>query len=646
MRIKFTRSRLGTRILIWSFVPTTIILFAVAVTIFYAYQRVTEDLVVGRNEQLTRLSARQLSEDLNQYVSTLTVLTRSADLYSANPARQAQILQQSTNQLLVFDAGVLVLDSSGRVTVAPTEQPDLVGQNWSDSSFFRQILRSGGQSGEPAYSNILQAGQADMQVIAVAVPILNAQQNFRGALVGLFRLGASNYSAFYGGIVKLRLGEAGSPYLVDGNGWVIYHPDETQIGSDYHTQPVVQQVARRQAGYLHARDASGRETLASYAPIPGTPWGLVDEENWNDLLASSRGYGQFLMILLGLGIIIPTLVVTFGVRQITEPVAKLIEGAKEISGGQYGQQIHVHTGDELEDLTTQFNRMSEELRESYAQLEDRVAARTQELATLNRIAAVASRSLNLEEVMHAALEETIQALKLDLGAAFNLEEDGEHLRLITGCNLPPDFPYHTQDRPYKGSAMEIAANAGLPMAWSSVEFPDVATRAWLEKVGVRQVITVPLLAKSKLVGVFNLGTRQIHDLSPEECSLLASIGQQIGVAVENTHLYRQAEETATLAERTRLARELHDSVTQSLYSVTLFAEAAASQLAADHLLIAREHLEELRDTAQEALREMRLLIFELRPPSLEQNGLSAAIQERLEAVEARRGYPEQVPGRR
>ncbi len=364
---------------------------------------------------------------------------------------------------------------------------------------------------------------------------------------------------------------------------------------------------------------------------------MVDEENWNDLLAASRGYGQFLLLLLGLGIVIPTLVVMFGVRQITEPVAKLIDGAQEISGGKYGQQIHVHTGDELEDLTTQFNRMSTELRESYAQLEERVAARTQELATLNRIAEVASRSLNLEEIMQAALDETLQALKMELGVAFNLEEHSQHLRLIAGRNLPPDFPYLTQERAYAGSAMEMAANAGKPLAWPVEEFPDVAARSWLAQTGVAQVVTVPLLAKGKLVGVFNLGSSQVHELSLEECDLLASISQQIGVAVENAHLYRQAEETATAAERTRLARELHDSVTQSLYSVTLFAEAAASQLAAANYPTAREHLQELRDTAQEALREMRLLIFELRPPSLELNGLSAAIQERLEAVEARGG---------
>jgi signal transduction histidine kinase len=118
---------------------------------------------------------------------------------------------------------------------------------------------------------------------------------------------------------------------------------------------------------------------------------------------------------------------------------------------------------------------------------------------------------------------------------------------------------------------------------------------------------------------------------------LKTIGQQVGVAVENAHLYEQAEQAAAMAERNRLARELHDSVTQSLYSVTLYAEAAARLLTAGQHTEATHHLRELRDTAQEALREMRLLIFELRPPALEKSGLVAALQARLEAVEGRGG---------
>src|SRR5690606_19192045 len=92
-----------------------------------------------------------------------------------------------------------------------------------------------------------------------------------------------------------------------------------------------------------------------------------------------------------------------------------------------------------------------------------------------------------------------------------------------------------------------------------------------------------------------------------------------------------------LEERQRLARELHDSVTQSLYSVTLYANAAALALAAGKGEAAAGYLAELQETAQEGMRDMRLLIFQLHPPVLEAEGLVAALQTRLAAVEERAG---------
>ena len=99
----------------------------------------------------------------------------------------------------------------------------------------------------------------------------------------------------------------------------------------------------------------------------------------------------------------------------------------------------------------------------------------------------------------------------------------------------------------------------------------------------------------------------------------------------------KAEELATIQERNRLARELHDSVTQALYSLSLYAEAASRELSTGDLDVVRKHLGELRNTSQQALQEMRLMVFELQPPILEQDGLVIALQERLEAVESRTG---------
>ena len=90
-------------------------------------------------------------------------------------------------------------------------------------------------------------------------------------------------------------------------------------------------------------------------------------------------------------------------------------------------------------------------------------------------------------------------------------------------------------------------------------------------------------------------------------------------------------------ERQRLARELHDSVTQVLYSVILYADATRLALAADKKAEASENLHELRILARQAMADMRLLLFRLHPPVLEEEGLVAALQARLEAIEARAG---------
>lgn len=104
----------------------------------------------------------------------------------------------------------------------------------------------------------------------------------------------------------------------------------------------------------------------------------------------------------------------------------------------------------------------------------------------------------------------------------------------------------------------------------------------------------------------------------------------------------QAEELATAKERNRLARELHDSVAQTLYGLTLQAEAANRKLKAGHTDEVSEYLQEIRDSAQQTLQETRLLIFELRPPILEQEGLVAALRNRLESVESRSGLKVQM----
>ncbi len=129
-------------------------------------------------------------------------------------------------------------------------------------------------------------------------------------------------------------------------------------------------------------------------------------------------------------------------------------------------------------------------------------------------------------------------------------------------------------------------------------------------------------------------TWQAEDAQAESEALLAQLQE---AHVQLQEYATQAEELAVLEERNRLARDLHDSVTQSLYSLTLYAEAASRQLSVGAYDVVAEHLRELRQSAQQSLQEMRLLVFELRPSVLEEQGLERALRSRLEAVETRAG---------
>ena len=186
----------------------------------------------------------------------------------------------------------------------------------------------------------------------------------------------------------------------------------------------------------------------------------------------------------------------------------------------------------------------------------------------------------------------------------------------------------------EGITGRVAASGAM------VYLPDVREDpGYVEMQGSKTLseVTVPIKVKDKVIGVLDAQSERVNAFDDTDLVVLQSLADQTAVAIENARLYRQAKQLAVVEERNRLARELHDSVTQALYGITLHAEAAFRQLDVRNIPLANEQLAELRSTAQEALREMRLLIFELRPSVVEMQGLVPALRARLEAVEERAG---------
>lgn len=667
---RFRNMSLCQKLVFWSFAPTAIILVVVVLVAFSAYQQVIEDLAIERDRDLTRLLADQLGIELQHSIELLQNLTRKPDLYEGDVDRQASALRRADSVAEVFDAGLVILDVTGQIIWAEPTQTRSLSEDWGQRDWHKAT--------RPTFSDVIAEGPDGSAVAALTVPILDARDRLVGVLVGVFHVRPSPASSLHGGIrrgirykavltedplyvddsgrlrprgsvsalarlfqhqqlVSIQRKSTGRAYVVDSRGQAIYHSDPARIGQDMSDTLVVQTALQGRVGAVRMRDADGRQVVASYAPVPLTPWRLITEESWEELTAFSRGYRGFLLALLALGVALPAVIVSAAMRRITDPIGQMIRAARDVAAGRFGHRIQANTGDELENLAEQFNTMSRQLEASYADLERRVADRTRELATLNAIAAVTSQSLDLEDVLEAALNQTLQAIDFDTGEAVSVDPDTH----VWGPVARHGFDQPLLQRsawpvpPLIGA--EDADSGTKPVALPVRDMADGELKLALQRQGLQVIVRVPLVAKNRTVGTMDLASNRLRRLTDDELTLLAAIGQQVGVAVDNAQLHDKAQRLAVVEERNRLARELHDSVTQSLYAIQFYAEASARLLAADDATPATDHLRQLGETARAALQEMRLLVFDLRPPLLRQEGMVAALQARLDAVEGRAG---------
>jgi nitrate/nitrite-specific signal transduction histidine kinase len=591
---------------------------------FQTYWRVTERLVMDRNQEVTRLVAQQIGVEMTRYADALHAVSVMPDIQNPNPGYRQSALRWLVTQLRDFDGGVVILDTEGQVVAADPRCAHLLGQNWSQRNSFLQ--QKHGQM--LVFGADVEADGPDgAPVLVIAMPITGPERGFQGAIMGMFLLESQPPNALARSLFRFHVRSESQMILVDGRGQTIEYRYKQQVNEDLGHLPVVQAVMAGYSGALRTRDQEGREVIASYAPVDNTTWGLVTEESWADLSAMSVGYGRLLLILLVLGLVVPTAFTAVGVRRITRPVADLTAAAGRMAAGDLEQEIVPPDEDELQELALAFNRMSAQLQALYAGLERRVADRTRELATLGAIADVASRSLDLEETLRAALDETLRATGLNGGAVYRLERDAAVLALVAhqGLDVAPErrAPRETLIAPH--------AAPEDPVVWQA---DDVAAPTLMRAAGWRLAVGLPLWARGDVLGVMLLGAQASRSLSDQECSLLGAIGHQVGVAVENARLYERAEESAVAAERGRLARELHDSVTQTLFSANLIAGVLPMLWESDPAE-GRERLGELHELTRGALAEMRALLLELRPAALVETPLPDLLRHLADAVAGR-----------
>jgi signal transduction histidine kinase len=256
---------------------------------------------------------------------------------------------------------------------------------------------------------------------------------------------------------------------------------------------------------------------------------------------------------------------------------------------------------------------------------------------------VVTSSLDLNEVLERVLLQVSSLLGAE-GVAILLPEGEELVFAASSGPGAERLKGHRMPLTEGVAGYVMRAGEGVWKGSNAPNHPAVDIYRAVEEVGrfhTEALLAEPLRLKGQTIGVLEAAHSRPEAFSASDKQALEAAASWAAIAIGNAQLHRQAQEErelrAQIEERSRLVRDLHDAVVQSLYSLTLLAAGWQRQIRAGQLTPQIAHIEELGEMAQQALKELRLLLFELRPAALGQAGLLEALQQRLEAVEKRAG---------
>jgi len=526
------------------------------IEIYFRYHESRDQLALQQKE-IAAGAAFKIEHFVQEIHNVLKGATKSRDIapkgltsdFRFELEKLLLIAPAVTEAVALNEEGSIQVQASRLRTVLPDAK-----KNLSPAAAFK-YARQGKSFFGPVY--FVRGSEPYM---TIAVPI----ERFAGDVIGVLQ--AEVNLKYIGDVVSsLTIGKAGYAYVISRSGELIAHPDISLVLQRRNIRELaaVRAAFDSPAGVsprnaLVAPNIQDKQMLSAFALIPALDWAvIVDrpvEEAYETLYASMLRTSALLLIGLGMALIASF----FLARRVVYPLRRLREGVERIGTGDLGYRLNLKTGDEIEVLADEFNKMTAQLHESYTNLEQKVEDRTHELtqsleqqtATSEVLRVISSSPTDVQPVFETILADSLRICEAHYGGIFRF--DGEAFHHAATTNVSPELLAHLTSSPIKPGRQSALRRVGLER--QTVHIPDVLADPECElpepyrKEGMRSVLAVPLLRENSLIGAITIHRRDVRPFTEKQIALLQTFADQAVIAIENVRLFRELEEKNTQLE--------------------------------------------------------------------------------------------------
>ncbi len=532
--------------------------------LYFSYHETKAALV-----RLERQQALTAASRIEQFVTGIERQVRAAMEVPFNDAAMAREQREIDFLRLLRDVPAITeivqLDATGKVQLLVSRfVPNEIGSQL-DLSRDPRFMKT--RIGRTYFGPVYFRNESE-PYLTIAVPWGEGAPEVVAAEVDL--------KAIWHVISQIKVGVTGYAYVIDQRGLLVAHPDISVVLQKRDLSGLPQIRAARDAP--SARDVvtetaglQGGRALTSHATIEQLGWLVFAEQPLAEAFAPLQGAIVLSTIFFVVGLGLSVLASVVLARRMVSPIRVLQEGAARIGAGELGHRIDVRTGDELETLGEELNRTAAHLEESYATLEQKVDARTRELADANaglsealeqqtatsEVLKVISRStFDLEPVLRTLIENATRLCGATRGHIFRF--DGESLRFAASYGATGEFVEWLERNPVLLGPGSVAGRAASERR--TVHVRDVLVEPGYEMLDLqrlqdyRTALAVPMLRGDVLVGVITILKTTADLFTQRSTELVTTFADQAVIAIENVRLLQELQ--ARTSELARLVEEL------------------------------------------------------------------------------------------